>query len=248
MAKGWERVKAAWSYYRQVVAIKGLLQTLGVWKWVIGLVSAVVGVLVASYAEWPLWERVVVGLLGGLVTLVLLLEVVAVVLAFKKFSGGQNYSDGPILTLAFSKVQTPEPVFKDGTIFHTFRLSELLLTNRTVYDAYEVILMPTPIGEYQIFSSIPLTVLANNEGRIEYRVITSEGGTDYGHIEFAHNLAPLLDEVHKETGLGNLLLVFNLAIKYKDSFGKRYESTFKMKHHPGMYGTPLVSIEGTKRF
>ena len=128
---------------------------------------------------------------------------VAVVLAFKKFSGGQNYSDGPILTLAFSKVQTPEPVFKDGTIFHTFRLSELLLTNRTVYDAYEVILMPTPIGEYQIFSSIPLTVLANNEGRIEYRVITSEGGTDYGHIEFAHNLAPLLDEVHKETGLGN---------------------------------------------
>jgi hypothetical protein len=58
----WKRIKSAWSAYRQVAAFKGLLQTIGLWRYVTLSVALGVGALSAFWVSLPLPFRVLFGL------------------------------------------------------------------------------------------------------------------------------------------------------------------------------------------
>lgn len=65
----WKRIKGAWSAYRHAAALKGLLETLGAWKWIALAAAVVMGAAVNVFLLLPLWARILVGLAAAALTL-----------------------------------------------------------------------------------------------------------------------------------------------------------------------------------
>jgi hypothetical protein len=66
-----KRIKIAWSTYRHVVAFKGLLEFLGLWKWIALAGAIAVGALTAVWLTLPLYSRFLIGLGGTALSLFL---------------------------------------------------------------------------------------------------------------------------------------------------------------------------------
>jgi hypothetical protein len=66
-----KRIARAWSFYRHGVAIKGLLQALGIWKWVVLGAETVMSVALAYWFEWSAPLRILIGLISLAVMLLI---------------------------------------------------------------------------------------------------------------------------------------------------------------------------------
>ena len=65
----WKRLVIAWGLYRHGVALKGLLQSLGLWGYVATVGASVMGAIVALSISLPIWGQILVGL--GTLSLIL---------------------------------------------------------------------------------------------------------------------------------------------------------------------------------
>lgn len=57
-----KRFKAAWAAYRQVAAVKGLLEWTGAYKWFVGALLVLIGVVTAHLAALPIHLKILAGL------------------------------------------------------------------------------------------------------------------------------------------------------------------------------------------
>jgi hypothetical protein len=69
MTKYWQRLKAAWAAYRQVIAFKGLLDLLGVGPGVVTIGGFLVTAVSTMWSDLALFERVLVSAAGAIVIL-----------------------------------------------------------------------------------------------------------------------------------------------------------------------------------
>jgi len=85
-----QRIRKAWSAYRHAAAVKGLLEALGMWKWIALGGAIVVSATVAWFAVIPLWLKVIVGLASA----ALVLLVVGGAVALCRVCGWQESTAG----------------------------------------------------------------------------------------------------------------------------------------------------------
>jgi hypothetical protein len=78
-------IKLAWSAYRQIAAFKGLLEVLGIWKWIAAGGVLAVTALIGYGAKLPVWGRVLV----SLAALAVILFVAGFALAFYRTWRGE---------------------------------------------------------------------------------------------------------------------------------------------------------------
>ena len=146
----------------------------------------------------------------------------------------------PCPVLRFSEVEQRKPEFIDGVEHRYFRESELLVINETPHGAYEVRLIPTAVGKFNMHSWTQVDVLKESSGRLPYRV--ADERTHYLPLQYEHNLRVLLDMAFRRPGHGDELLVVPIGITYKDGSGNSFEARFELLYHPDSAGMPRIDI------
>jgi hypothetical protein len=139
----------------------------------------------------------------------------------------------PSIIVRFEEVPQRSPVFEDGGFKSFFRESEFLVRN----------------GRFTVRGSFPTDIPSNQERRLEYRVSHEADGQTFGDIGYTHNLRPLLDEAFdlNDCGLRLEMLQIPVTVTYKDAIGCRFETELSLLHCPGMYGSPMMRIEASRR-
>lgn len=93
-------IARAWAIYRHGVAIKGLLETLGAWSYLVLVVSLALSALIGVMKSGPAWERILVGLV---VLLVSLFATGFCIACFRAFKADESENIGQKGTLAITR-------------------------------------------------------------------------------------------------------------------------------------------------
>jgi hypothetical protein len=113
----WRRILAAWALYRHGVALKGLLQSLGIWGYVIPIGAAVLAAILAPFISLPVWGQI----LFGLGAFALFLFCVGFAVAVKRVAISPS-SDGVVYVLTSGVNKTFRDKLKievlDGLVGH----------------------------------------------------------------------------------------------------------------------------------
>jgi hypothetical protein len=231
------RIKAAWAFYRQVSAFKGLLAALGIWKW-LGLgIFIVASWVVARFTALPPWGQ----LLAGLVVLAVLLPIGVFVLALVKIWKQPTAIDAGVASF-------PQLVFRLDKRYKETAFSaesDLILRNSAGPDALDIRLMPTIVGKSTIKSRNLLNVNSGNEGRLDYLISHEEDGREWSDLVYRHPLRLELDEAFQG---GHKILTIPLTITYKNPLGQRFETTMALVHHPLLSDYPRIQDAQTRQF
>lgn len=87
-----KRLKSAWSTYRHIAAVKGLLEWIGIWKWIAPAGALAVGTITAYVASLPLYARLLTGLAASSLSVCLAGFVVCLVRVVRHENGNRDLS------------------------------------------------------------------------------------------------------------------------------------------------------------
>jgi len=150
-------------------------------------------------------------------------------------------SQPPVLVLVFSEIPQRKPEYIDG-VMNIYGLdSELVMKNCSDHEAF----VPTfrlAIGRYTVFSWPHQEIGPRAESRMIYGVADLKRNTS-ASIQYFGKLRSLLDQVFNQTDdcqNGDDYLRADIAIEYKDARGNSFASRMRLRHHPDMFGMPII--------
>jgi len=147
----------------------------------------------------------------------------------------------PVLVLVFSEIPQRQQEYIDGVMNIYGPDSELVMKNCSDYDAF----VPTfrlAIGRYTVFSTPHQEIGPRAEARMVYGIADLKRNTS-ASIQYFGKLRSLLDEVFNQTDdcrNGDDYLRADIAIEYKDARGNSFASRMRLRHHPDMFGMPII--------
>lgn len=100
--RGWKQITRAWAVYRHVAALKGLLSSLGLWKYLALAVAVSTSAAIAWLSTLPLWGKG----LAGMITFALAVAVIGFLLALYKVG---KYHPESIMEDMPDKSDSPKP-------------------------------------------------------------------------------------------------------------------------------------------